>query len=98
MHESQDEQTPYKKKKDSIEEVTESLVIPESIKEEEDMDLELENINETDFDEEVADSPADSDSSVIIDESNLDYDSTDDNMFTQAKQYLSTIHDSPDTS
>ena len=70
----------------------------------EDIEDEIDEIDENDFDEEVCDTEEDfgdnEDDQVLIavDESNLDYDSGDEGTFTKAKSYLITqSHESPDT-
>lgn len=61
------------------------------------LDEELENLRDSDIDEEVADSASSSasDCSVLFDETNFNDDSGEDKMFTQAKLYLSTYGESP---
>lgn len=52
------------------------------------MNDEIDLIDENDFDEEVCDTEEDHDDEVIVDESNIDYDSADDGALSQAKNYL----------
>eukprot|EP00347_Sterkiella_histriomuscorum_P003724 403363187 len=57
-----------------------------------DLDAEIDEIDENDFDEEVCDTEEEDDEEdgqVIVDESNIDYDSgEDDGMLSQAKSYI----------
>ncbi|CDW78586.1 UNKNOWN [Stylonychia lemnae] len=106
LDESQDEQEPFQTKRKDLED--ESM---DSFKQEgqvnkpgqqkknaqDNMSDEIDEIHESDFDEQVIDSESEDDE-VIQDESNLDYESADDQALPHAKSYLmmSNFQESPE--